>query len=71
MTKSARLSAAERNHRYRERLRGAGVEEVLFALPIETREFIDRLKERQRLANRSQALLKLIELGREAIQQTT
>jgi hypothetical protein len=61
--------SALRTQQRRERIRAAGVEEVLFELPVETREFIDQLKERHRLPNRSQALLHLIELGRQATQQ--
>jgi hypothetical protein len=44
-------------------------QQVLFELPTETRELIDALKQRHGLRNRSQALLKLIELGRQATQQ--
>ena len=65
------LSSAKKNQVRRQRIRAAGIEEVLFELPIETRELIDGLKERQGLANRSQALLQLIELGRTATQQIT
>ena len=71
MSKSRPLSSAEKNQAHRQRIRAAGMEEVLFKLPTETREFIDELKERQRLPNRSQALLQLIELGRMAVQQST
>jgi hypothetical protein len=71
MPKSQPLSSAEKNQLRRQRIRAAGMEEVLFEMPTETREFIDRLKESQGLPNRSLALLQLIELGREAAQQTT
>ena len=57
--------------RYRQRLRASGGEEVLFQLPRETIALLDELKERQGLRNRSQALLQLIERGREATQQVT
>jgi len=56
---------------HRQRLRDSGWEQVLINMPTETREFIDRLKERQRLANRSQALLQLIDLGKAAMCKTT
>lgn len=56
---------------HRERVRAAGIEEVLIKMPTETREFIDRLKESQGLQSSSQALLQLIELGRQAAQQAT
>ncbi|MCA7121304.1 MAG: ribbon-helix-helix protein, CopG family [Acidibrevibacterium sp.] len=51
---------------YRERLRAAGGEEVLFQLPRETIALLDELKERQGLRNRSLALLQLIERGMQA-----
>jgi hypothetical protein len=60
-----------RSQQHRQRIRAAGMEEVLVKLPTETREFIDELKESQRLQSRSQALMQLIELGRMAIQQST
>lgn len=69
MRNAARLSSAERNRVYRERLRAAGGEEVLFKLPSEVVVLLDALKERQGLRNRSQALLQLIEQGRAATEQ--
>ncbi len=63
-------SSTVRSQQRRQRKRAAGMEEVLFELPVETREFIDELKERHRLRNRSQALGQVIELGRLATQQT-
>jgi transposase len=63
------LSSAERNKIYRERLRAAGGEEVLFKLPSEIVILLDQLKERQGLRNRSQALMQLIEHGRATAQQ--
>ena len=56
---------------FRQRLRAAGGEEVLFQLPRETVALLDELKERQGLRNRSQALLQLIEQGRATAQQMT
>ena len=61
---------AEKNVRYRQRLRQAGAQEVLFQLPDETVALIDEIKEREGLRSRSLALLQLIERGRGAIQQT-
>lgn len=58
-----------RNIRYRQRLRDAGAQEVLFQLPDETVALIDEIKKRQGLRSRSQALLQLIEQGREPTQQ--
>jgi hypothetical protein len=64
-----KLSAAALHIKhYRERLRAAGAAEVLFELPRETIAMIDDLKKRQGLPNRSQALLQLIERGKEAAQ---
>ena len=62
-------TSAEKVARYRQRLRASGGEEVLFQLPRETIALIDELKKRQRLRSRSQALLQLIERGRQATQQ--
>ena len=60
--------APDHNQLYRERLRAAGCEEVLFKLPVEVVTLLDQLKQRQGLRNRSQALLQLIEPRRAAIQ---
>ena len=57
-----------RNIRYRQRLRDAGAQEVLFQLPDETVALIDDIKKRQGLRSRSQALLQLIERGRKPTQ---
>lgn len=59
------------NRNYRERLRAAGSEEVLVQLPRETVAMLDEIKKRNGLRNRGQALLQLIEQGREATQQMT
>ena len=64
-------TSALHNRLYRERLRAAGGEEVLFQLPRETIALLDDLKQRQGLRNRSQALLRLIEQGRATAQQMT
>lgn len=56
---------------FRQRLRAAGSEEVLFQLPRETVAMLDAIKEREGLRNRSQALLQLIEQGRAVAQQMT
>ena len=58
--------STEHTRAYRERLRAAGGEEVLFKLPSEVVVLLDELKERQGLRNRSQALMQLIEQGRAA-----
>jgi hypothetical protein len=64
-------ATADRTKLYRQRLRAAGGEEVLFQLPRETVALLDELKERQGLRSRSQALMQLIEHGRAAAQQMT
>ena len=72
MTKSNRqVTNAERNKAHRRRIREAGMEQVLFQLPIKTRVFIDQHKERRGMPNRSLALLHLIELGKGVLNQTT
>jgi hypothetical protein len=68
MSKADRLSSAAKAQAYRARLRAAGGAEVLFQLPVETVALLDEVKERDGLPNRSQALLQLIERGREAAQ---
>jgi transposase len=64
-------ATADRTKLYRQRLRAAGGEEVLFQLPRETVALLDELKERQGLRSRSQALMQLIEHGRAAAQHMT
>jgi hypothetical protein len=71
MPQAAALTTGDRNKLYRNRLRAAGAEEVLVHLPRETLALIDGLKRSQGLRSRSQALLQLIERGREATQQMT
>jgi hypothetical protein len=64
-------ASPDKNVRYRQRLRAAGGEEVLFQLPRETVAMLDAIKQRQGLRSRSQALLQLIEQKGAATQQTT
>jgi len=61
-------TSAVHNRVYRERIRAAGGEEVLFQLPRETIALLDEVKKREGLRNRSLALLQLIERGMEATQ---
>ena len=61
-------TSAEKTRLYRQRLRAAGTEDVLFHLPKTTVALLDELKAAQGLRNRSQALLQLIERGRKATQ---
>ena len=64
-----RAKIAEHVRAYRRRLAAAGEQEVLFKLPTSTVAMLDDLKQRQDLRNRSQALLQLIERGRQAAQR--
>ena len=63
--------SAIHNRLYRERLRAAGGEEVLFQLPREIVALLDELTERQGLRTHNQALMQLIEQGRATAQQMT
>jgi hypothetical protein len=67
--KGNQTTIAEHVRAYRRRIAAAGEQEVLFRLPNETVAFIDELKERHGLRNRGQALLQLIERGRDVTQQ--
>ena len=68
--KSDQLTIADHVRAYRRRLAAAGAAAgARSALPRETVALLDELKQRQGLRNRSQALLQLIEQGREAAQQ--
>ena len=71
MSQNTTPSSADRNKLYRQRLRAAGGEEVLFKLPSATVAMLDELKKRQGLRNRSQALLQLIEQKGAVAQQMT
>lgn len=54
---------------YRRRLAAAGLHQLIVALPGEQVALLDEIKERRGLRNRSQALIELIEQGREVTQQ--
>jgi hypothetical protein len=60
---------SERYRTYRRRLVAKGRHQFIADLQQETVAFIDDLKERQGLRNRSQALEQLVEWGRKAAQQ--
>jgi hypothetical protein len=60
---------SDRYRAYRRRLVAKGRHQFIADLPRETVAFIDELKERQGLRNRSQVLLQLIERGRKVTQQ--
>jgi hypothetical protein len=69
MAKVEREVIAARVRAYRRRQVEAGNRELTLHLPREAVDYLDTLKDRLRLPNRSQALLQLIERGREATQQ--
>jgi hypothetical protein len=60
---------AARVRAYRQRQVEAGNKELTLHLPCDAVNYLDDLKERHGLQNRSQALLQLIERGREVTQQ--
>jgi hypothetical protein len=60
---------SDRYRAYRRRLVAKGRHQLIVDLPRETVAFIDELKERHGLRNRSQVLMQLIERGREVTQQ--
>jgi len=66
-----RTRIAEHVRAYRQRQVAAGNREVTLTLPREAVAFLDELKERQGLRNRSQAFLQLIEQKGAAAQQMT
>ncbi len=59
-------SKAERFRVYRKQIAERGGHQVVVNLPKETVAYLDDLKRRQGLRNRSQALVQLIERGRDA-----
>jgi Ribbon-helix-helix protein, copG family len=59
----------DKHRAYRRRLAANGNHQLIVALPRETVALLDELKERQGLRNRSQAVLQLIERGREVTEQ--
>ena len=62
------IAVSDKDRAYRRRLAASGNHQLVVALPRETVAFIDELKERHGLQNRSQALLQLIEQRRAAAQ---
>ncbi len=60
---------AEDMRAYRRRLAAQGQHQIVAALPRETIAFLDEFKQRLGLRNRSQALLQLIEQGRQIAQK--
>jgi hypothetical protein len=69
MSTHSREAIAAHVRAHRKRQAEAGNKELTLHLPNETVAFLDELKERHGLRNRSQVLLQLIERGRDATQQ--
>jgi hypothetical protein len=62
-------TVSDKHRAYRRRLAAKGRLQLIADLPRETVAFLDQLKQRHGLRNRSQVLEQLIELGREVAQQ--
>ena len=62
-------NTGDKDRARRRRLAARGRRQLIVDLPEELIAAIDELKQRQSLRSRSQVLVKLIERGREAIQQ--
>ena len=60
---------SDRGRAYRRRIAAKGRLQFIADLPRETVAFLDELKERQGLRNRSLVLEQLIQIGRQAAQQ--
>jgi hypothetical protein len=58
-------SSAERARAYRQRIRAAGGEDLLIRLPSEVVAYLDQIKVRRGLRNRSAVLLEIIEQRRQ------
>jgi hypothetical protein len=61
-------AVADKDRAYRRRLAANGQHQVVVALPRELVALLDEFQERQGLRNRSQAVVQLIERGRDATQ---
>ena len=59
----------DKHRAYRRRLAAQGNHQIVVALPREIVALLDEIQERQGLSNRSQAVLQLIEKGRNATQR--
>jgi hypothetical protein len=59
----------DKHRAYRRRLAAKGNHQIVVALPREIVALLDEVQQRQGLHNRSQAVLQLIERGRDAAQQ--
>ena len=61
-------AVTDKDRAYRRRLAANGQHQVVVALPRELVALLDEIQERQGLRNRSQAVVQLIERGRDATQ---
>ena len=62
-------TVTDKHRAYRRRLAAQGNHQIVVALPREIVALLDDIQQRQGLPNRSQAVLQLIERGRDAAQQ--
>jgi hypothetical protein len=60
------ISVSEKDRAYRRRLAENGHHQLVIALPREIVTLLDEFQKRQGLRNRSQAVVQLIERGRDA-----
>lgn len=67
----SRSKIAEHVRAYRQRQEAAGYKDVMLNLPVETIAFLDEVKKRNGLRNRSQAFVQLIEQKRQATQKNS
>jgi hypothetical protein len=63
------IGGSDKDRAYRRRLAANGQHQVVVALPHEIVTLLDQFQESQGLRNRSQAVVQLIERGRNAAQQ--
>ena len=61
-------TATDKHRAYRRRLVAQGNHQIVVALPRDIVALLDEIQQRQGLPNRSQAVLQLIERGRDAVQ---
>lgn len=64
-----KAAAYDKHRAYRQRIAANGNHQLIVVLPRETVAFLDEIQKRRGLRNRSQAVLQLIERGREVTQQ--
>lgn len=64
------MTSAEKLRAYRQRQAAVGNRELTVVMPQDVIAFLDRIKAQHRLSSRSQAVMLLIEQGRQATRQT-